>query len=112
MGWDEGGSLSPVETFLVCPSSVGSSSQVSVRGRGCFPCEMGGATCTRTAKLVLLQPPILKLSHSRPSEAETGRFRGCVLSSVGLLSSIRSHQRRLCLPHTADLGRRRTGEQR
>ena len=81
------GSLSPIEAFLVCPSSVGSSSQVSVRGRGCFPCEMGGATCTGTAKLVLLQPPILKLSHSRPSEAETGHFRGCVLSSVGLLSS-------------------------
>ena len=28
------GSLSPIEAFLVCPFSVGSSSQVSVRGRG------------------------------------------------------------------------------
>ena len=45
------GSLSPIEAFLVCPFSVGSSSQVSVRGRGCFPWEMGGATCTGTAKL-------------------------------------------------------------
>ena len=54
------GSLSPIEAFLVCPFSVGSSSQVSVRGRdmshvatlggtaklNCFPCERGVATPT------------------------------------------------------------------
>ena len=34
MGWDEGGSLSHVETFLGCLSPVGLSSQLSVRGRG------------------------------------------------------------------------------
>ena len=34
MGWDEGGSLSPVETFLGCLSPVGFSSQLAVRGRG------------------------------------------------------------------------------
>ena len=34
MGWDEGGSLSHVETFLGCLSPVGISSQLSVRGRG------------------------------------------------------------------------------
>ena len=33
MGWDEGGSLSPVETFLGCLSPVGLSSQLSVRGK-------------------------------------------------------------------------------
>ena len=46
MGWDEGGSLSHVETFLGCLSPVGLSSQLSVRGRGMShvaPCTWGGA---------------------------------------------------------------------
>ena len=87
------GSLSPIEAFLVCPFSVGSSSQVSVRGRGMSHV----ATLGGTAKLNCFpfQTYIQKNAaasnietfYSRPSEAETGHFRGCVLTSVGLLSS-------------------------
>ena len=43
MGWDEGGSLSPVETFLGCLSPVGLSSQLTVRGRG--PLHLGWGLC-------------------------------------------------------------------
>ena len=75
------GSLSPIEAFLVCPSSVGSSSQVSVRGRGMSHV----ATLGGTAKLNCFpfQTYIQKNAaasnietfYSRPSEAEIGRFR-------------------------------------
>ena len=43
MGWDEGGSLSHVETFLGCLSPVGLSSQLTVRGRG--PLHLGWGLC-------------------------------------------------------------------
>ena len=46
MGWDEGGSLSHVETFLGCLSPVGLSSQLSVRGRGMsHVATLGGGLC-------------------------------------------------------------------
>ena len=72
------GSLSPIEAFLVCPSSVGSSSQVRVGGRGMShvaTCTLGGAGFPfQTYIQKMLQPPILKPSHSRPSEAKIDRF--------------------------------------
>ena len=71
------GSLSPIEAFLVCPFSVGSSSQVSVRGRGMPHLHLGWGwlSFSNIYTKKMLQPPILKPSHSSSSEAEIGRFR-------------------------------------